>query len=219
MVDFWKNQEIDGFWPFLPFWPNPGQNIKNPRINTFFEGGPKNGGSIPYSTSWFFEGSKKGVQKWTKKWAKTTLPKRGKIIGDLYLIEITFFEQKWGTKNGPFLDPSKKSDFTTKNFGGRPDFQKSTILSPFFTFLTFFQKTRFFGQNIKNPYSLKVQKSAKIDHFWVIFGPFFRTWKNRLFLSKLRNRPTSNSKKWSKSGSKTDKNSDSPLFGPLFDRF
>ena len=80
-----------------------------------------------------------------------------------------------GPKNGPFLDPSKKSNFTTKNFGGRPDFQKSTILSPFFTFLTFFQKTHFFGQNIKNPYSLKVQKSAKIDRFWVIFGPFFRT--------------------------------------------
>ena len=122
--------------------------------------------------------------------------------------------QKWTPPKSPILrlifsgfrGPGKNPQFSTF----LPLFSKFTLSRPIFDLFCIFPV------QIK---SQKVEKTVKKGRFWSFLDPPFQTRKKRIFLKKLWKSKTTISRKWSKSGSKTLKNSDFPLFGPLFDPF
>ena len=109
-----------------------------------------------------------------KKRSKMTSSKNGKIIGFLYLTEIRFFCQKWGSSFWTIFvlifGPAKKSKKMTF---AKPIFQiwpKSRILTLFSKKTIFPKKGVIFRQNVDFPCALKVvksgQKGVKKGSFW-----------------------------------------------------
>ena len=127
--------------------------------------------------------------------------------------------QHFGPKIDHFLEPVKKSDFSTKILGFWSNPQKIHFLTFFRDFFLRPKKWPLFFTFPSFSSCRKVLKSAKKPDFLSIFGTFFRFWKNRKFLKKRGAAPQSWPDFGPKSGSRPPKNSDFSCFWPLFGRF
>ena len=143
----------------------------------------RGGGRPPTRHLAFFGPPKKGSQKWPFLAIFTCMDfncQNGKIIRFRRASKINFSRKlvkKRVQKNGPKMDPSKKSDFATNFFGISPAGPKSSILT---FFSDFFQISTFwpiFWPFLHFPSSNKVKNRAKsgqkrsfFEHFWPSFS-------------------------------------------------